>query len=81
MRNVTSEYLKVAITNEKLRVYLSDGYAMDRPDLDEHIGIEGLLAGQRSGESQPSFDRWLASRQRASRVAPLKRKAVSPAKV
>jgi hypothetical protein len=33
-----------------------------RPDLDEHIGVEGLLAGRRSGESQQSFERWLASR-------------------
>jgi hypothetical protein len=47
---------------------LGDGYAIEWPDLDEHIGIEGLLAGRRSGESQTSFDRWLASRQRATRV-------------
>jgi hypothetical protein len=59
---------------------LGDGYALEWPDLDEHIGIEGLLAGQRSGESQPSFERWLASRQRTARVATLKRQAVSPAK-
>ena len=102
--------ISVVITNEKLRVDLSDGrslvvplewyprlanaspkerknwrllgdgYALEWPDLDEHIGIEGLLAGQRSGESQSSFDRWLASRQRAPRVATLKRKAVFPAK-
>jgi len=42
---------------------LGDGYAIEWPDLDEHIGIEGLLAGRRSGESQKSFERWLASRQ------------------
>jgi len=30
-------------------------------DLDEHIGIEGLLAGKRSGESQRSFERWLTT--------------------
>ncbi|RIK76743.1 DUF2442 domain-containing protein [candidate division KSB1 bacterium] len=42
---------------------LGDGYAIEWPDLDEHIGIEGLLAGRRSGESQKSFQRWLASRQ------------------
>jgi hypothetical protein len=41
---------------------LGDGYAVEWPDLDEHIGIEGLLAGRRSGESQKSFDRWLADR-------------------
>ena len=77
MLNVTSEYLKVAIKNEKLRVEFSDGYAMELPDIDEHIGIEGLLAGRRNGESKKSFDRWLASRQRATRIALLNRKAVS----
>lgn len=41
---------------------LGDGYAIEWPDLDEHIGIEGLLAGRRSGESPQSFARWLASR-------------------
>ena len=43
---------------------LGDGYAIEWPDLDEHIGIEGLLAGRRSGESQKSLDRWLAARSR-----------------
>jgi hypothetical protein len=41
---------------------LGDGYAIEWPDLDEHIGVEGLLAGRRSGESQSSFTGWLASR-------------------
>lgn len=41
---------------------LGEGYAIEWPDLDEHIGIEGLLAGRRSGESAWSFDRWLAER-------------------
>jgi hypothetical protein len=41
---------------------LGDGYAIEWPDLDEHIGIEGLLAGRRSGESQKSLERWLSSR-------------------
>ncbi len=41
---------------------LGDGYAIEWPDLDEHIGVEGLLAGRRSGESEASFNRWLASR-------------------
>ena len=43
---------------------LGDGYAIEWPDLDEHIGIEGLLAGRHSGESQKSFDRWLRTRGR-----------------
>ena len=41
---------------------LGDGYAMEWPDLDEHIGVEGLVAGRRSGESALSLQRWLASR-------------------
>jgi hypothetical protein len=39
---------------------LGNGYAIEWPDLDEHIGIEGLLAGRRSGESAKSLERWLA---------------------
>jgi hypothetical protein len=30
--------------------------------LDEHISVEGLLAGRRSGESHRSFERWLSER-------------------
>ncbi len=41
---------------------LGDGYAIEWPDLDEHIGIEGLLAGRRSGESSASIQKWLSSR-------------------
>ena len=41
---------------------LGDGYAIEWPDLDEHIGVEGLLAGRRSGESAHSFEQWLQSR-------------------
>lgn len=41
---------------------LGDGYAIEWPVLDEHIGIEGLLAGKQSGESQRSFERWLGQR-------------------
>jgi hypothetical protein len=41
---------------------LGDGYAMEWPDLDEHIGLEGLLAGRHSGESAASLQRWLTSR-------------------
>jgi hypothetical protein len=43
---------------------LGEGYAIEWPDLDEHIGIEGLLAGRHSGESPQSFQRWLASRKK-----------------
>lgn len=41
---------------------LGDGYAVEWPDIDEHIGIEGLLAGRRSGESDRSLQKWLLSR-------------------
>jgi hypothetical protein len=42
---------------------LGDGYAIAWDDLDEHIGIDGLLAGKSSGESDRSFKRWLITRQ------------------
>jgi len=41
---------------------LGEGYAIEWPDVDEHIGVEGLLAGRRSGESAASLERWLSSR-------------------
>ena len=41
---------------------LGDGYAIEWSAIDEHIGIEGLLAGKQSGESQRSFERWLRTR-------------------
>lgn len=41
---------------------LGDGYAIEWPDLDEHIGVEALLAGRSGGESPQSLNRWLASR-------------------
>lgn len=41
---------------------LGDGYGIEWPDLDEHIGVEGILAGRASGESQESLGRWLATR-------------------
>lgn len=48
---------------------LGGGYAVEWPDLDEHIGMEGLLAGRRSGESERSFRRWLTTRGEAETVA------------
>jgi len=41
---------------------LGDGYAIEWPDLDEHIGVEGLVAGRRSGESEKSLEKWLSCR-------------------
>ena len=43
---------------------LGDGYAIEWADLDEHIGIEGLLAGRASGETRKSLHRWLATRKK-----------------
>jgi hypothetical protein len=52
-----------ASTAERQHFFLlGDGYAIEWPDLDEHIGIEGLLAGRHSGESQQSLKRWLVAR-------------------
>jgi len=41
-----------------------DGYAIEWPDLDEHISAKGLAAGNRSGESAKSLERWLANRRK-----------------
>ncbi len=40
----------------------SAGYGIHWPNLDEDIGIEGLLLGKKSTESLASFERWLQSR-------------------
>ena len=39
------------------------GYGIYWPDLDEDIGVEGLLLGKKSTESPASFERWLQRRQ------------------
>jgi hypothetical protein len=41
---------------------LGGGYAIEWADVDEHIGVDGLLAGRRSGESEISLARWMKSR-------------------
>ena len=41
----------------------SAGYGIHWPDLDEDIGIEGLLLGKKSTESPSSFERWLKRRE------------------
>src|SRR5438105_663296 len=41
---------------------IGKGVGIHWPDLDEDISIRNLLIGQRSGESQNSLQRWLASR-------------------
>jgi hypothetical protein len=48
---------------ERVNVQISGaGYGMHRPELDEDIGIEGLLLGKQSTESTASFERWLRRR-------------------
>jgi hypothetical protein len=43
---------------------IGQGEGIHWPDLDEDINVHNLLAGQPSGESQPSFQRWLEARSR-----------------
>ena len=53
----------------------SAGYGIHWPELDEDIGIEGLLLGKRSTEGPSSFDRWLRNRsRRKSASGPSKRR-------
>ena len=40
------------------------GYGIHWPEIDEDIGVEGLLLGKRSTESQESLARWLAEREK-----------------
>jgi hypothetical protein len=55
--------LTYATSNERQNwQLLGNGYAIEFPDLDEHIGVEGLLAGRHSGESQKSLIKWLETR-------------------
>ena len=39
------------------------GSSIHWPDLDEDIGVDGLLAGRPSGEGKWSFARWLKAKQ------------------
>jgi hypothetical protein len=41
---------------------IGSGEGIHWPELDEDISVENLLFGQPSGESAPSFKRWLESR-------------------
>jgi hypothetical protein len=45
------------------------GYGIHWPDLDEDIGVEGLLVGKRSTESPTSFERWLELRKQRQHPA------------
>ncbi|WP_460194428.1 DUF2442 domain-containing protein [Thermosynechococcus sp. FA-CM-4201] len=55
--------LAYATTEERSHFQISGaGYGIYWPDLDEDIGVEGLLLGKKSTESPRSFQRWLAQR-------------------
>ena len=41
---------------------IGSGEGLHWPDLDEDIGVEGILAGRPSGETPASFQKWLESR-------------------
>jgi hypothetical protein len=41
---------------------MGKGHGIHWEDLDEDISVEGLLIGRPSGESQPSFKKWLEGR-------------------
>ena len=43
---------------------IGQGSGIHWDDIEEDISVEGLLLGKRSGESQGSFERWLATRRR-----------------
>jgi len=55
---------------------IGKGYGIHWEDLDEDISVENLILGQASGESQSSYEKWLAfrkSRPSGSKGQPLKR--------
>ena len=41
---------------------IGSGEGIYWPDLDEHISVEGLIAGRQSGEGMKSFRRWLKAK-------------------
>ena len=41
---------------------IDGGHGIHWSDLDEDVGVEGLLAGRGSGEGQASLKNWLAAR-------------------
>jgi len=54
--------LQHASSAERKRWHLiGKGTGVHWEDIDEDISVEGLLAGQPSGESQLSFKRWLGT--------------------
>src|SRR5438132_1476349 len=55
--------LSYGTASERANLQISGaGYGVHWPDLDEDIGVEGLMLGRKSTESPASLDRWLKSR-------------------
>jgi hypothetical protein len=55
--------LAYATQEERTNFHISGaGYGIHWPDLDEDIGVEGLMIGRQSTESPESFQRWLENR-------------------
>lgn len=53
-------------STERANVQISGaGFGLHWPDLDEDIGVDGLLLGKRSTENPESFKRWLEQRKNA----------------
>jgi hypothetical protein len=40
------------------------GFGIHWPDLDEDIGVEGILLGKKSMESRASFQQWMEKRKK-----------------
>jgi len=58
-------YPRLTHATEKERAdwrLIGRGHGVHWEAIDEDVGVEGLLAGRPSGESQSSFRKWLASR-------------------
>jgi hypothetical protein len=52
--------LAYGTSEERANVQIAGaGYGLHWPDLDEDIGVDGLLLGKKSTESVASFGRWL----------------------
>lgn len=55
--------LAYGTSNERANFQIGGaGYGIHWPDLDEDIGVEGLLLGKKSSETHESFRRWLQRR-------------------
>jgi hypothetical protein len=54
------------VPERKDYLLIGEGLEIRWPQLDEDISVDGILAGQKSYESNESFDQWLASHQRVT---------------